>query len=348
MILEGFPGGRKYPQAQSTIIARMPKQVDGVGFEWGADPDAVRTALGMFGPKSGVNWAIFADGQSVQSMYKVAYWMTKRRFPTAVLINALDHWVVIDRIETNVNPVGNASINLLFVDIVDPADKDRTFCSDARKGGIRVVVDGTTWYAQYWSKRNNYAMQSSKWFKKYVAVVESTLPDGEAHAAAYDPGDGLIGAEKAVTAAQGYVNTMEQLRRPPYIALQKADPAVVFLAETDEKKRYYLVGFSQDRKSMIGAVIVTAGTGRFEEAAIFPGDGVKYLAEKTAVDIALQSEKLGGIGDRRLAGKLLFIPSDQSRTRFLPLWEVSADGDRRVYVSQSGEVFEALTVGTGH
>jgi len=339
MILEGYPG-IEHPFTQTRIWDSIQVHKDDPGVNWATDPDGLRETLMVLGGDPGVNWVIYDKPNAQSLMYTITYWMTRRNYPTAVLVYGFQHWIAIVGFETDVSPVGNSNVNLQFIEIDDP---DNTPCPIATSGGIKSLMTGTTWYNNYWYTPGN--IPASKWDGNYIALIEPPIEEGTAIAPKQIEKGELISDSIAKREALMWIKKLHLDERDPYTILQTIKPLKPLLVN-ETYKGYYIVPFGYEEGELSqAAVIVNAYNGDFQEVGVFKKP-IKYLSKETAVKIALNYLCFCKAKNR---AQLIFQPSEQTNSRFLPVWEITAKKryffftkEAVVYITQEGLVSEKL------
>jgi hypothetical protein len=83
-------------------------------------PGKVRDAIHHFNPPPGsANFVARAYTDAYTATYKILLWMRRTNYPAATMING-NHWVVVTGYETDLDPEGNPTINLNWIDFHDP------------------------------------------------------------------------------------------------------------------------------------------------------------------------------------------------------------------------------------
>jgi hypothetical protein len=83
-------------------------------------PGMVRDAIHHFNhPPPPDHFVANAYSNAQDAMYSILLWMRRTNYPAATIISG-NHWVVITGFETDVDPEGNPSINLNWIDIHNP------------------------------------------------------------------------------------------------------------------------------------------------------------------------------------------------------------------------------------
>lgn len=336
MILEGYPGGTEHPFTQTHVWNRIQAHRDDLAVNWATDPDGLRDTLMELGGDPGVSWNIYANSNAQSLMYSAAYWMTRRQFPTAVLVYGFQHWVMIDGFTTDVDPTTNATINLQSIEIVDPWNPP---CPAATSGGVRSLMTGANWYANYWYTPGNIA--ASKWNGNYVAVIEPPAKEGVAKAPRQVEEGRIISEGAAKEYAMKWFKELRLEKRAPYAVLRQTKVLQPLLVNP-KRKGYFVVplGYSEGKLSQ-GAVLVNAYDGSFQEVGVFQRP-IKYLSRDEAIRIARNYLCACKDTRMRIQAQLMFQPSEQTQSRFMPLWEVMLDR-ATLYITQEGKVFEKLT-----
>jgi len=334
MILEGYPGGVEHPFTQTHIWNRIVAHRDDPGVNWATDPDGLRDTLMELGGDPGVNWNIFPNPNAQSLIYSVTYWMTRRHYPTAVLVYGFQHWVMIDEFTTDLDPTTNSVVNLQWIQIVDPWNPP---CPTSASGGVKSLMTGANWYTNYWYTPGNIA--ASKWNGNYIAVIEPPLEEGVANAPKQVVKGKVISEGAAKELAMKWFKEFRIDKRDPYTILRDSEPLQPLLVNP-EHRGYYIVPFGiKEGEFVQGAVFVNAYNGDFQEVGVFQKP-IKYLYKDQAVKIALNYLRT----DKRekVRAQLIFQPSEQTQSRFMPVWEIMVD-EVIVYVTQEGKVFDKLT-----
>ena len=350
MALEGYPGGVDHPFTQTHIWNRIVAHRDDSPAIWATDPDGLRDTLMDLGGDPGVGWYIYANSSAQSLMHTVTYWMTRRHFPTPVLVDpggssygSFQHWILVEGYITDANPETNSTVTLQSIDIVDPWNPP---CAANTSGGIRQTVSGSTWFTTYWGVPGNYA--ASKWHGNYVAVVEPPVKEGTVKAELQIQEGKLISPKEAVRFALKWYGEFGFEKRPAYQDLRGTIPLEPLLVNR-EKNGYYLVPFGyREGQLSQGALLVNAYTGAFEEIGVFERP-ITYLDRERAIGLGCSFSCLGEKGRRAETGErlemasaeLIFRTSAQTQSRFMPVWSVDV-GDRLVFVTQQERVFVEL------
>ncbi|GAB4535668.1 MAG: hypothetical protein Fur0020_03160 [Thermodesulfovibrionia bacterium] len=336
MILEGYHGGVEHPFTQTHVWNRIVAHRDDPGVNWATDPDGLKDTLMEIGGDPGVSWNIFHNSNAQSLMYSVTYWMTQRRYPTAVLVYGFQHWVMIDGFTTDVNPTTNTTVNLQFIEIVDPWNPP---CPAATSGGVRSLMSGSNWYSNYWYTPGN--IPASKWNGNYIAVIEPPLNEGLAKAPRQVEEGGVISEGEAIERAVRWIKEFQIEKRKQYEVL-KGTKHLKPLLVNQKHKGYYIVPLGyRDGELTQGAILVNAYNGDFQEVGVFQKP-IKYLPEDQARRIALNYLCACKEKKERIRTQLIFQPSEQTQSRFMPLWAITI-GKVTLYVTQEGKVFERLT-----
>lgn len=334
MILEGYPNGVEHPFAQTDVWNHIQTHKDDPAVGWATDPDGLSDTLGELGPEG--HWVVFSNSNAQSLMFSMTYWMTRRQFPSAALVYGFQHWVVIDGFTTDVDPTSSSTVNLQYVDIVDPWNPP---CATATHGGIRQFMTGSNWYSNYWYTPGNIA--ASKWNGKYVAVVEPPVREGVAKAPREVSEGRIIPASEARERAVRFLKELPLKERRGYYTLQR-NTALEPMLVNRERNGYYIVPFGYEQGQISqGAVLINAYEGGFQEVGVFQKP-VKFLPEARAVKLALSYLCSCERPKSEVRSRLVFRPSQQTQSRFLPVWEVTV-GKTLVYLTQEGTIFDTLT-----
>jgi hypothetical protein len=336
MILEGYPGGVEHPFTQTHIWNRIQAHKNDSGVNWATDPDGLRDTLMELGGDPGVHWNIFKNPDADSLMHTVAYWMTRRQYPTGVLVFGFQHWVMIDGFTTDVDPTTSATVDLQLIEIVDPWNPP---CPAASSGGVRSLMSGSNWYTNYWYAPGN--IPASKWHGNFIAVVEPPAERGAAKAPRQVEEGQVITQAEAIERAVAAMKELQIEKRAPYRALRRTNPLQPLLVN-QKRKGYYLVPLGrQEGGRAAGAVLINAYSGDFQEVGVF-GRPIRYLPKDRATGGALKHLSVSREQAKRLEGELMFQPSEQTESRFWPVWAVATE-IATVYVTMEGKVFNNLT-----
>lgn len=336
MIMEGYPGN-EHPHTQTQVWNNIKSHMNPKNdpyVNWATCPDGLRNSLMDIGAEPGAYWNLVAKPDKQDLMYDIAYWMTRRRYPTATLIWGFQHWVTIVGITTNVNPVNNSTVNLESIRIFNPWNPP---CTTASAGGVDVFMTGTNWYSNYWTPDS---ITASKWHGNYIAIIEPPMNGGRADASEELENGKVISAKEAQYSALMWFEKFSLNKKYPYSVLRENKPLKPLLVNK-EYKGYYIVpfGYNQDSEEFsVAAVLINAYSGEFQEIGVFKNTIIKYLPEDEAIGIAHKY-----LRDNITRSQLIFRPA-KSKCRFLPVWELTGEtGATAVYVTHEGVVHENLT-----
>ncbi|MBN2440227.1 MAG: hypothetical protein JXJ04_02750 [Spirochaetales bacterium] len=352
MILQGYPGGLEFPNTQADVWSTIQLYKNDPGVPWFTDPDGLRGALMDLGSSPGVNWVVYAKPDKTKLMYSVAYWMNKREYPVAILINDWAHWVNIVAIETDVDPLTNTTVNLQWIKIYDPASP--WGCPSAVSGGVTTSMTGAAWYNpvnNYLDNPGNYP--ASKWNGNFIAVIEPPKQDGIVLAPKIEvvQKGRILPPEVIMEYTYKWIKKYNLFEDRTYSSFRNLNPLEPILVNKSFGA-YYIVpfGFPEDNIAQ-GSLILNAYTGDFEQIGAYKKPGT-YLSEKEAVRKALNYLKCGCNAYVEKA-ELKYIYSSQSANRFSPVWEVQIYADDLInentdilYVTNLGDVLEHLTFRT--
>jgi hypothetical protein len=119
MIMNGYPSATDcmlidqptiYTWIQSNQVEPTPYKA----------PGTVRDAIHHFNhPPVPAHFVAQAYQDANDAIYAVLLWMRRTNYPAAVMIGG-NHWVVVTGYETDVDPEGHSSVDLLSIDINDP------------------------------------------------------------------------------------------------------------------------------------------------------------------------------------------------------------------------------------
>jgi hypothetical protein len=311
---------------------------------WAADPLGVEGTLEELDGSAPAGWTIFHNTDRSAVMHNIAYWMTRRGFPSAVLVQthgafgSFDHWVVITGFTTDNDPVTHSSVALQWVEIFDPGSSP---CPTAASGCNHQLMTASTWHSVYWPVPGN--LSGSQWDGEYVAVVEPPVVDGRVSAPKQALGPARISAEQATEAALAWVKKHRFEDREIYAGLRSAVPFRPLLVDPEARYggAYFIVPFGMEgTREAANAVAVNANTGEPQEIVAF-GRPLSYIGKKEAFKIARRNLCRCRDRDVKFGLYLAVFPSNGTFGRFLPMWEVELNGES-VYVTQTGIVLEAL------
>lgn len=341
MILEGYPGNVNHVYPQADIWDTIQVYKDDPLINWATDPDGLKETLMRLGTGPGVNWVIHHNPDSQQLMYSVAFWMTRREYPVATLVRGFQHWIVIVNITTDVNPVGNATVNLQQIEIFDPANNP---CPVATSGGTDILMTGANWFANYWYERGDYP--NSKWHGNFIAVIEPPEQTGTVKVDQIVQKGRIISSEEAISSAKRALKDLQLDSLSKYAKLFKLKAMEPMLVN-EENKGYYIVPFGYPESSITdGAIIINAYTGEFLELGTFRKP-FTYLSPNEASRIA--NDYLC-FCRAKTKTKLIFDYPSANNSRFHPVYEVVAEKriffffkrTGKVYVNQLGKVVDIL------
>jgi hypothetical protein len=312
-----------------------------------SDPDGIRGAIKALDPPPGdVDFAISSNADRDTVMHDILYWIADRNYPSAVLVQGGDHWVVVTGFKTDVDPrTGSAVLQELTInDPWPPATAPQhNPCipgSAGDVGGVVRTVTGSSWYGNDWRNPNHYG---TKWLNKYVAIVGLAQAQGTVTAnEGVDKGE-VIPTEKAIRVAQEYVDQHKLFERYP--DLQKAR-AYRALLVNKALNGYFLVPFESEGGKSRFVVLINAYSGEFEEFGVL-NNPVKYLNEidvLAKVESSIKTTTNGPLSN--VNAELVYHQSPQMKNRYLPVWKFTAKaGEIPItrYVTDSGEVLNEIT-----
>ncbi len=346
MIMQNYPNPADSACfEQANIYNRIQAHKQDNGFY--TDPDGLKDAImELNAPPGAGRFSIFHDTDRDQVMHSMLYWMATREYSSSTLINSGDHWVVVYGFETDIDPrLGDVTLN--SIDIKDPWPPDSaphdnpcTVADEGNEGGLVRHITGSSWYTNDWSAPNRWG---TKWLNEYVAVVEPPKTRGMVSAAVQAVSGEIISPKEAIERASQQVEERRLIERKAFSFLRDTRPQRVLLANR-QKGGYFLVLFdSEDRQLTMGAVLINAYTGEFQEIGAF-AEPLEYISEEKAGAIAAQSIREKAAEPAR--AELVFQSAEQIRSRYRPIWKVTMQiDDRRIirYVDHDGQVFLALT-----
>lgn len=352
MIMMGYPNPTDNAcYGQDHIYNRIQAHKQDNGFY--SDPDGLRDAVTeLNAPPPPGQYLIFHNTNREIVMHDILYWMAKRNYPTATLINDGDHWVVITGFDTDSDPqVGSATLQT--IDIHDPLPADTaphddpcTAADEGNEGGIVRHVVGASWYSNDWSAPNSWG---TKWLNEYVAIVEPPKIKGRITAKKEKLSGKVISRKRAIELALQHAKERGLFDKDQFKSFRKTTKRRALLVNS-KNKRYFIVSFELEKpQASLGAILLNAFTGEFQEIGAFPHP-LEYLSEEEAQKIAccsiraccsFKKEKV-----RRSEAELIFTRSEQTKSRYRPVWKITMwVRDTKVvrYVSQLGQVYLELT-----
>jgi hypothetical protein len=311
-------------------------------------------------------------------MSDVLFWMEHRHYPTPVLINGGEHWVVITGFVDHQGTNGLILDSLVYNDPQLPVSNT--------PGIVGTFILASAWYDYAGPWGPNVSIGGT-WKGKYVAVLEPPKNPEKVIVVMPEPTrrHKLLPPDIAQQKADQAINDLGLRERPEFGLLRRDDvdsfePMLVLellplvpadlrsrrrKKSTDDVERrarrragrpvidsyYYIVpiGIRTEHENGVrlarACVLVDAYEGRFREASAF-ARAVRYLPRKEALDIAAGAlpKEPKTLEDARMT--LMFQPSTITQTRSWPFWRVKLD-KRTLYVNQSGRVYGRLEPGHG-
>ena len=332
MVVAGYPSSA-CTVVQADVDASI--QANKLEGNWDTDPAGLRAALVAQCPlPAGHIWAVFSPSDATSLMYWAAYYMTQNQYPVAALLGTVqhnsyaphkEHWVVITAIVTDVNPVGNPSVNLQFVQFIDP--------SPTNLGDPPLVrfVSGAVWYASLTA----VTKMPSAYNGKFVAIIEPPQAEGRAIAISKILLTGnIIPPLEAQRAALASLQKLKLTDNAAFRELANARPLTPLLVNP-KRGGYYLVPFSVNGRHASFAVIVNAYNGEFQEAGRFAPRA--FLADRQALEQA--SRQLGLRKPLQPGQVKMELVAAETGHPYAPEWRITTK-DRTLHVSQTGQVRE--------
>jgi hypothetical protein len=312
---------------------------------WATDPHGLTGCLQSLSNPPGVHWAEFANASRDTVLFDILFWLNRREFPCAVLINKGGHWVVIVGFVTDVEPIAGSTPTLQSIDVYDP---------EPHNVGTHTTFTGAQWFGGPW---NGSIIYTGTWFNQYVAVVEPPIEQGKVQVEqVMRTGRRLLSAAQAAEYAVRWIDELKLAERSTYSLLGREDVGhtepLLVREETGGRRvrnvpQYYIVpfGFNSefgDRGSRTArvCVLVNAYTGNLEEVTAF-GKPVRYLPREEALDVVASAMQTDREQLRDAEASLMFQPSDITHVRSFPFWRVRV-GDRTLYVDQLGKLYGKL------
>lgn len=316
-----------------------------MAWAWATDPHGLTGCLQSLANPAGVHWTEFADTSWNDVLFDVLYWMNRREYPSAVLINQGGHWVAIVGFVTDVEPVAGSAPVLQSISIYDP---------EPHNVGTDTTMTGAQWSAGPWMGSIQYA---GTWHNQYVAVVEPPIERGKVQVKREERiGEELLSPDEALEYARRWIAELDLAKQAKYRLLrhkevEALEPVLVreemLGSEEGNVPYYYIVPFGFRRefgergtRAMRVCVLVNAYTGQLEEVTAF-GKPVRYLTREKALGVVAEAMQVEGGHLEDARATLMFQPSDITHVRTWPFWRVQM-GERIVYVDQWGKLYGKL------
>ncbi len=323
------PGPRYFPQ--TSVWSCIQAHKDDSSVNWATDPDGLDYCLDDMGHPPTGHWVVYAKSSYSEEMYGIVYWMTIQRYPTPVLIWNHWHWVVITGFTTDLDPTAYSTVNVLFVEFNNPWPP-----CEGGAGGTYHYVSGASWQNDYfWGP---VTVHSSKWYGKYIAVLEPPKKSGRVRAVEMVGRGKPIPPEEAVDLALKWIEVYGLYKHGPLDVLKKTKPFEPLLVNP-ENKGYYIVPFGYSENRIVAGIIINAYTGEFKDAGAWKKP-IRYLPAKEAMEIVRKYLRLARVPKP----ELIFTPCKETKDPFRPLWKFE-DLPRvgTVYVDQNGKIYRRLT-----
>lgn len=331
MAMTGYPGGTGCTRTQAALwLAIQGHKVESF---WDTDPVGLEKTL----EDCGGSWTVTNDAVKETVMYWVARWMTQFHYPVAALLDTApysefpaheEHWVLIIGVQTDVDPTTTTTVNLQGVWVIDP----EVPLGVPPTPSVQFFT-AAQWYAAFQA----VTKASSAYHGKYVAVIEPPEVTGQAVA----PGPlvltgRVIAVEEALAAARRHIEEYRLADSGRFEALREARPLTPLLVN-QEQGGYYLIPYSTDGETAGVGLLVNAYTGDLLQAGTF--ERTRFLSAQEAGELARRH--LGGQAGGPVVAEAVFL-REAGAGRYRPTWKVRV-GDRRVGVTQSGEVVPRIT-----
>jgi hypothetical protein len=333
MVIAGYPTSA-CTRVQADVDASI--QAHKVESNWDTDPAGLRAALVEQCPlPAGHVWAVFPQADPTAVMWSAAHYMTANQYPVAALLGTTahnsytphqEHWVTITAIVTDQDPTTHPTVNLQFVQFVDP--------SPPNLGDPPLVryVSAAQWYAAFTAVTKTSAYQG-----KFIAVIEPPASIGHAVAVGKLLLTGTVIAKaEAQRLALASVQKLKLAEVQAFREFISAKPLEPLLVNT-QRGGYYLVPFSTEGKFASLAVIVNAYNGEFQEAGRFGPRA--FLEESAALEHVRQALRLREPFRPGEVKAELVAPSETG-TLYAPEWRITAPRNRTLQVGQQGRVRE--------
>lgn len=235
-------------------------------FDGMTNPDGLRDAvMELNPPPQPGRYSIFSGKKPEREkvMFDLLYWMAKRRYPTAALVDGGYHWVVIKGFSASASPLEQHDVELRRILIHDPLDPTCNVWDDictaaveGPAGGCVKLVSGEGWYnsEEYWA----YGVSFGEWVDQYVAIVEPPETKGTAVAEIGPIQGKIISREEALEAALGWVKRMELEQEREFVFLGDAVPLDA-LPVNEARYGYYLIPLKHESTDAIPGAILLNG-----------------------------------------------------------------------------------------
>jgi outer membrane protein assembly factor BamB len=349
MVMEGYPAGGCSVLQEDVWMSITAHKSETM---WDSDPEGLKGALqSLCPPASPGHWNIYSRNDAQALMFRVAFWMTRNRFPVAVLLDTephndfsdhSEHWVVIRGIVTDTDPTlpGTTMVNLENVWITDPS----TSSGNGLGGAVTSeFISGSDWYAAF----TPVTKVGSAYHGNHVALIEPPQVSGRAVAPERVVSGTLISAQAAVKFADQWIHKKRLYDMEPFKSLRTAKALTAMLVNPDHDG-YYLVPYATGDGKAGLAVIVNAYTGAFERVGAF--SALTYMTRDEAVRLARAAIQRTTGGKHmispqpeppRIMAELVFPQGQRVVDRYHPIWKVTI-GRQVVGVSQKQKVLVSM------
>ena len=354
MALQGYPDGIDRGYDQSVVFDKINVYNNDPPVFWWTEPTGLKQTLMDLGGGPGINWEVVADGDPDRLMYTIAYWITQKYYPVPVVTDKGAHWVLITGFESDVAPSAlppspnqpPQTINMISISIIEPAIEYPNAsppCPYPEIGGDAITVLASDWTSSlpsqhYWS--GPVTSIHSRWNQQYVAVIEPPRQVGYARSPKQKESGTIISPQVAIDSVVAWLDTADTSEKSRYKVLRYGEPQNPMLVNA-KAYAYFIVPIGpKGGNSSDGAIKINAYTGELQQIAVF-SRARKYVPKDVAVNAAINYAKVK-IYEVSGDGELIFQPSDQSQSRFYPLWKFWIKG-KPYFVSQSLRVYTGLT-----
>lgn len=314
MVMEGYPSGAcTKPQDEIWLAIQAGK----TEASWDTDPNGMKAALAGVCPPPAGSWSVFQNANASSLMYSVAYWMNKRKYPTALLLSTeshnsylphQEHWVGVRGVVTNVDPTMNPTVTLEMIWFTDPA-------VPLGDQPLQRLVTGSTFYTEF----KAVTKAASAFNGKFVAVVEPPPSPGRAVA----PQEVLTGTVIPKLRVLRLVAQAVQKAKPEQFGLFRGilsrkpmEPLLV----NPKRGAYYLVPFTRDGRTAEFAVLLNAYTGALQEIGAFSPR--RFVPQQEGIARAFRS-----MGEKEVAAEAVLVSEGETgASRYHPVWSVQVGG----------------------
>lgn len=326
MVMEGYPSGAcTRPQDEIWLAIQAGK----TEASWDTDPNGLKAALAGLCPPPAGSWSVFHNANASSLMYSVAYWMNKRKYPTALLLSTeshnsyaphQEHWVGVRGLVTDLDPTTNPTVTLEMIWFTDPA-------VPLGDQPLQRLVTGSTFYTEF----KAVTKAASAFNGKFVAVVEPPPSPGRAVAPPEVRTGKVLPKLRVLALAAQAIQKARPERFGPFKDILQSKPMEPLLVNP-RRGAYYLIPFTRNGRTAEFAVLLNAYTGALQEIGSFSPR--RFVPQREGVSRAVRS-----MGERETAvnpADTELVSEDAAgASRYLPMWSVKVGG--RQVLTESSE-----------